>query len=306
VTEQDRQDAELIPPTYGDVVRTKQRASRLAARAAVEEPKRLESIAARAGKSAGEVAAKAVSRKQMLMVLVVALLVPLLVSIAAYDKSVRVAGDVQDVQVALQRLDQANDTLEARGQPPVATPPADDPAQVVAAAVTAQVLASLPPGPTAEEVAGRLQGAVVGQLQGPTFDELARLVASYFQEHPPQPGPPPTEEQIRDAVAAELATNPPPPGKNGENGLKGDKGDPCSPADPACVGPPGAAGAAGAAGAPGRSIVDGPTAVRTPTGCVWRTTYSEEPLVVEQPAGDAACPPQPVGAPTVTTPPPPT
>ena len=107
----------------------KQEASRLVERAAVEEPRRLESIAAEARKSAGEVAAKAVSRKQMLMVLLVALLVPLLVSIAALNTSLRTAGDVQDAQVALQRLDQANDTLEARGQPPVQVPPQATPSR---------------------------------------------------------------------------------------------------------------------------------------------------------------------------------
>jgi hypothetical protein len=81
---------------------------------------------------------------------------------------------------------------------------------------------------------------VIGQLQGPTFTELARLAGDYFRGLLAPPGP--TAEQIQDAVDRAYAQNPPAPGKDGTNGLQGEqglKGDPCLPSDPACVGPRG-------------------------------------------------------------------
>lgn len=245
-------------PTYADVLRSTSAARDLAQQATDEQPGWVTSIAKEAGEKAGRTAGAAVSRRFGLLALVIAFLVPLLLSVLAYGNSV--ATDRQ-VDQALERLQQANVTLESRGQEPVTPPPADDPTQVIAAAVTAQVLASLPPTPTAEEVAERLQGVVIGSLQGPSFDELASLVAGYFRANPPQPGPPPTEAQIRDAVAAALAVNPP------AAGAKGDMGEACLPTNPACVGPAGpsgptgsvgATGATGAAGAKGEAGETGP------------------------------------------------
>jgi hypothetical protein len=305
MTEHDDQPTTSIP-TYAEVEQTRQAAQELAEQAVVEEPRRIQSIAAKAG----EVAAKAVSRRQMLMVLLVAILVPLLVSIAALNTSLRVRDDVASVQVALERLDQANASLEARGPPPVALPPNSTPEQVSAAAITAQVVASLPAAPTADEVASRLQGAVIGQLQGPTFTELARLSADYFSTLPAPPGP--TEAQIQAAVNRAYQADPPDPGRDGADGQMGEKGEPgesCLPTNPECVGPkgdPGIAGKDGVDGAPGvagRSIVSGPTPVLIGTECFWRTEYDQAPLFEEHLAGDSACPVPPVVPPVVVTPP---
>jgi hypothetical protein len=220
----DVHDEQTTAPTYADVLETSKVAHALAQQAAEEEPKRLASIAARAGKAAGQLAAKRENRRSGLLMLIVALLVPLLVSTIALGTSLHTAGDVADVQVALERLDQANDALEARGQPPVEVPPNSTPEQVSAAAITAQVVASLPPAPTADEVASRLQGAVIGQLTGPTFGELARLSADYFRTLPAPPGP--TEAQIQAAVDRRYAADPPDPGRDGAPGEQGIQGEP--------------------------------------------------------------------------------
>jgi len=50
---------------------------------------------------------------------------------------------------------------------------------------------------------------------------IAAAVGNYLTEHPPEqgdPGPPPSGQQVADAVAAYLTANPPPPGKDGEDG----------------------------------------------------------------------------------------
>lgn len=305
-------------PTHADVEQTRQVARDLAEQAVSEEPQRIQSIAEKAGKAAGADVAKRVSRRSLLAVLVVALLVPLLVSVIALNTAVSTRADVANVQVALSRLDQANAELAARGQPPVALPPQATPEQVSAAAITAQVVASLPAAPNADEVASRLQGAVIGQLTGPTFNELARLSADYFRTLPAPPGP--TEAQIQAAVNRAYQASPPPPGRDGQEGGRGADGAdgaPCLPSNPECVGPRGETGASGVdgqngvdgvdgvSGAPGRSVTSGPTAVRNSAGvCVWETTYSEAPVFESHLAGDAACPPPvvvPTTPPTTTT-----
>lgn len=286
MTDAPTEPAGVPTPNLVDVLHATHEAREIAQQAAEEEPGRVAAIATEVGGKAGRLEGARVSRRFGLLALLVAFLVPLLLASLAYRNSVTTD---REVDAALERLEQANVTLEARGQEPVQLPAADDPTQVVAAAVTAQILASLPPTPTAEEVADRLQGAVIGSLTGPSLNELARLVAGYFQDNPPQPGPPPTEAQIRAAVDASLAANPPAPGLPGRDGAA------CTPDIPACRGPIGLTGAAGADGAtgatgpPGRSVV-GQQFVRVDGECVSRVTFSSAPLVEDRPAGDAACP----------------
>lgn len=245
-------DTEPVP-TREEVAAAMAEPRALAEQAAAEEPQRVAEIAQRvAGRTA---------RRYGLGALVVAVVVSLAVSIAALSTA---AATDERVEVALARLDEANATLAARGQPPV-RPPGDTPEAVTAAAVAAQVLASLPPTPTAREVADRLRGAVIGALVGPSFDELARLVDDYFVANPPVPGPAPTAEQIRAAVAAELAENPPPPGPQGEPGQPGVEG---------------------------RSVARQEFVRDSGGDCVSRVTYSDG-VVEDRPAGGAACPREP-------------
>lgn len=115
--------------------------------------------------------------------------------------------------------DQANRTLEQRGQAPVPIPqPGQAPdTEVIVAAATARVLASLPePRPTATQ--------------------LGQAVAQFLGEHPVQPGQP-TPQQIAASLAGYFATSPPPsgppgpsgkpgePGQQGEQGKQGEQGD---------------------------------------------------------------------------------
>jgi hypothetical protein len=275
-------------PTYADVRQTSQVAQELAQQAAADEPRRVESIAKAAGKAAGETAARQVSRRSALVGLLVALIVPLLVASIALSTAVSTAGDVADVQVALDRLAEANDELASRGQPPVLAPAGGDAEEVSAAAITAQVLASLPEAPTAEQVADLLRGAVVGSLRGPSFDELARLSGDYFSRLPAPPGP--SAEQIQTAVDRRYAENPPDPGRDGRNGVDGENGQNGTDGE---NGADGRNGIDGVDGQPGRSVLTGPEPVLVDGNCVWRTTYSAEPLVEEHPAGAAACPAPP-------------
>lgn len=138
------------------------------------------------------------------------------------------------VDTALKRLQEANGELEARGQAPVLTSETPDQSEAIAAAVLAQVLAQLPPAPSAEEVAARIQGAVTANVLGPTRQQVIDEVAGYFATNPPVPGPPPSSEAIRAAVAAELEANPPPPGAPGRDGEDGQDG-----VTPPCLSEPG-------------------------------------------------------------------
>lgn len=183
---------------------------------------------------------------------------------------------------AIDSLRRTNSVLTARGQPPVAEPASDDPQEAVTAAVTARVLAQLPPGPTAGQVAAVIGPAALAQITGPTADQLAAQVAAYFAINATSlrgaAGPGPTAEQIQAAVDAAYAANPPPPGRDGTNGEDG------------APGPPGVSLASQ------QFVRDGAGA------CVSRTSYSDG-RVETFPAGDAACPP-PEPAPEPTEPPP--
>ncbi len=239
-------------------------------------------------KGLAEVTAARVSRRYGVIALIVAFLVPTLFSLAAYSRS----GEARDtaistqrtVDAALDRLDVANDTLTARGQTPVPAPVSADPTAAVAAAVLAQVLASLPPSPTADDVAARIQGAVIASLEGPSMNELARLAADYFEANPPIPGPAPSEAAIQAAVDRAYSANPPANGVDGES-------PPCLSTPAMCEGDDGADGMNGLDGDDGRSVLTGPEPVRLDNGdCVFRVTYDREPLVVDYPAGNSVCP----------------
>lgn len=156
----------------------------------------------------------------------------------------------QTVADALNKLNAANDTLQARGQQPVAPPTTDTPASAIESAVLAQVLAALPPSPTADQVATKLQTAVLSQVVGPSQTELAEQVAAYYAAHPPLPGPAPTQAQIQAAVDADLAANPPPAGAKGDAGMAGQQGQ------QGVQGPAGTQGPKGDTGPPGPSLTD--------------------------------------------------
>lgn len=258
-----------------------------------EFPKQMRRIARDAGARQG--------RLWGIITLALALLISFLAGGLAVNTKLATSADISAIRVAeqqrqqqvdnaLDKLNQANKVLESRGQPPIPTPPAGDPNDAITAAVTARVIAQLPPAPTAQQVADAIAPAVTASVVGPSQAELAGLVAAYYQAHPPQPGPPPSEAAIRAAVDASLAANPP---ASGAPGPPGPKGDPCSPSDPACVGPQGPAGPAGpmgAAGAAGRGIASGPAPVRTDDGsCVWHTTYTDG-TSEDDPASPVACP----------------
>lgn len=144
----------------------------------------------------------------------------------------------QTVNDALAKLDAANEQLEARGQEPVQAPPDPAPADAIQAAVLAQVLAQLPPAPTAEQVAAVVQPAVAAQVVGPSRDQIAQLVADYFAQNP-------TAAQIQAAVDNYLIRNPPErgpegaAGKDGENGKDGES-PPCLSEPTQCRGADGA------------------------------------------------------------------
>lgn len=233
---------------------------------------------------AGEEARK-VSRRWGLIAALFAVLLSLGVSVAAYGTAASATAlatsTKQTVDTALGRLGDANRALTARGQEPVPTPPDATPAEAIQSAVLAQVLASLPASPTPADVASRIQGAVVAQILGPTQDQLSTLVANYFAAHPPQPGPAPSDAQIRAAVDASLAANPPASGRDGSNGQPGKDGQ---------------NGTNGVDGKDGVSVTD-QRFVRLPDlACISRVTYSDG-TSRDDPAGDAACPTIPGGEP---------
>lgn len=281
----DRDDGTGPMPNYADVYHANQDLADAAERhqSIVDQVPRAVSRIAR---EEGEAAGRTQGRKFGLIALAVALIVSVLagvVSAAAYATSVDARDEIDTVQSAVDRLAQANQQLEQRGQEPVRLP-STDPADAIAAAVLAQVLASLPPSPTAEQVADRLQDAVVALLVGPSQAELTRQVAAYFAENPPQPGPPPSEAAIQAAVDRAYAANPPEDGEDGQS-------PPCLATEQQCQGQDGIDGADGLDGADGRSILTGPEPVRLDNGdCVWRSTYDQEPLVEQYPASNAACP----------------
>lgn len=167
--------------------------------------------------------AVSVVRRWGLITVALSAVIALLVSIAALAQALSTDSDLT---AALEKLDQANSTLEARGQQPVPEPAMANPTDAITAAVTAQVLASLPPSPTADEVASRIQGAVIANVTvpGPTTAQLAASVSEYLQANPPSPGPAPSQAEIDAAVGRALAANPPPAGPAGRDGISGANG----------------------------------------------------------------------------------
>ncbi len=193
------------------------------------------------------------ARRIGLLTLFIALVVPYILSFNASSKadaaSLLAATTAAQVDQARQQLDEANRALTARGQAPVATPVSTtDPTDAIAAAVLAKVLAQLPPTPTADQVASRLQAAVTSNVLGPSLDQLKTQAAAYLASLTP-PGP--TQAQIDAAVARALAgrdlTGPAgPAGPAGKDGVNGTDG-----ADSTVPGPAGPAGETGPAGAQG-------------------------------------------------------
>ncbi len=120
----------------------------------------------------------------------------------------------EQAEESAQEGDEANRALRQRGQPPVPIPrpgTAED-SEVIIAAATARVLASLPD-------------------PRPTPQQLGQAIAAYLAEHPIRPGRP-TPQQLAEAVAGYLATNPPPKGEPGEPGERGEQGPRGEPGPP--------------------------------------------------------------------------
>lgn len=152
-----------------------------------------------------------------------AVLVSLLVSSAVAVAVVGLYGRQADTAAAVTEVrrlaeqgytlgETANAELSRRGQQtvPIPEPGTRDDGEVLVAAATARVLASLPDN-------------------RPTAAEIGAAVAQYVAANQSRFGPSP--QQISAAVAAHLEENPPPsgppgePGQDGEPGAKGEKGD---------------------------------------------------------------------------------
>jgi len=136
----------------------------------------------------------------------------------------------QQAEQFKQQGDQANAQLAQRGQSPVPipNPGSTDDINVIVAAATAKVLASLP------------------DLH-PTAAQLGQAVAQYMAANPVSPLSP-SPSQIAASLAGYFATNPPPPGPTGPTGPSGARGAPGVTGEP---GPTGPAGPEGPAGPPG-------------------------------------------------------
>lgn len=243
-------DVHPVVPYDDDLTAARMQVQAAVADAEVEGrqlPDRVREIADQAGAAAGS----KVARRIGLVGAVLALLASGALSVAAYSQA---QSTDRTVEAALSRLDQANSTLESRGQPTVPAPPSPDPTDAIAAAVLAQVLASLPASPTSGEVASQLQAAVTGNVLGPSLDALTRQVAFYYQQNPPRPGPPPTEAQIRAAVEAVYAADPPADGRDGVDGQP----PPCLSEPAQCRGADSTVpGPSGPQGQPGPACPDG-------------------------------------------------
>jgi len=133
---------------------------------------------------------------------------------------------LQDEQIGAlyEALAAEQDAAEDRGETPVAPDPEDlldDPQY------------SPEPGPQGDPGPGpsdtQVYVAVTAYFTAHPVEDgedaspaaIAAAVGNYLTEHPPEqgdPGPPPTGQQVADAVAAYLTANPPPPGKDGEDG----------------------------------------------------------------------------------------
>jgi hypothetical protein len=117
--------------------------------------------------------------------------------------------------------DKANGELAQRGQPqvPIPTPGTAPDTDVIVAAATARVLASLPDST-------------------PSTAALGQAVARYVAENPVTPAQP-TPGQISSALAGYFATNPPPSGPPGATGAPGQNGANGADGQPGADGPPG-------------------------------------------------------------------
>lgn len=142
----------------------------------------------------------------------VALVVSSATAVAVYHlrgQQEQVAAAVSEVrrlaEEAKRAGDAANEALLQRGQPPVPIPQPGrgDDTEVLVAAATARVLASIPdPSPTAGELAA----------------SIAQFVAARPGVFAPSP------QQIGEQVAGYLVANPPPPGEPGRDGTNGQPG----------------------------------------------------------------------------------
>lgn len=135
------------------------------------------------------------------------------------EQAVKVATVQKLAEDAKAQGDLANLTLTQRGQPtvPIPQPNPDDNSEVLVAAATAQVLASLPD-------------------VRPTGTQLGEAVAVYVANHPILPAGP-SPQQIFEGLAGYLTAYPPPAGPSGAPGRD------CDPiAIPECRGPQGEKG----------------------------------------------------------------
>jgi len=210
-----------------------------------EFPRHMRRIATSAGTEAGAAAAKGTSRRYGIAGLIAVVLLSIGISLAgiliaknasetvAAERVARVASD-QRAEADRQRtaeniasLQDANRQLTERGQAPVAAPaPGDTDQAALVAATTAQVLAAMPKYPTLQDLAPVIAAVVASQPMGPTMAQLSTAVADYLRANPAprgeqgqagdqgpkgetgDPGRPPTADEIRAAVDAELAANP--------------------------------------------------------------------------------------------------
>lgn len=177
----------------------------------------------------------------VLLVLVIAILTSITVGVAVNQLGGRVAAAESEVS-ELRRLaeaaktagDEANAQLAVRGekQVPIPEPGTGEDSEVLVAAATARVLASLPDlSPSEAELAAAVvrTAAANREMFMPGPQQIAAKVAEYLAAYPPpagptgatgaagvdgQPGrdgadaPPPTAEQLQAAVAAHLRDNP--------------------------------------------------------------------------------------------------
>lgn len=227
-------------------------------------------IARREGAKEGAKAARQQGRWFLIFGLVASLLISAgaaYLATAAYQGTMDLRTVSQQRQeqfdAAMAKLDETNRELQARGQEPVAAPAGTDPADAVAAAVTARVIAQLPATPTAEQVAAAIVPTVTANVLGPSQQQIAASVSRYFSLNPPQPGPPPSQADIDAAVQRALAQNPPPAGPTGPAGPAGPAGQAGADGKPGADSTvPGPAGATGATGPPGPTCPEGSTATQ--------------------------------------------
>jgi hypothetical protein len=121
-------------------------------------------------------------------------------------------------------LEAEQQALEDRGETPVAA----DPEEIIE---DPDVDPPAPVGPTDEQVQAAVEAYFrehpVQDGENASPAQIAVAVINYLSENPPaqgEPGPPPSAEQISNAVAAHLAANPPPPGPPGPAGTNGTDG----------------------------------------------------------------------------------